>query len=186
MAHDFDSLQFCKAKFFAKLSETPDWLAGYEVHRIRRMPDTKACGGQKRGGQRARYEAGAGYEAGARYEAVRGWVQEEISGATSCYRAIGPWGVSTDKIRPIYLRQKDRFFWANWAIDISSQHVGCVSSQSTKLTTQNNYFFMGHESKQGMGWCYCASDVVDRITMCCASTYRHNVDVKHREKRDQG
>jgi len=25
--------------------------------------------------------------------------------------------VSVHKIRPIWLRQKDRFFWANWAID---------------------------------------------------------------------
>ena len=31
--------------------------------------------------------------------------------------------MSTDKIRPIWLRQKDRSFWANWAIDSRSNRA---------------------------------------------------------------
>jgi len=31
--------------------------------------------------------------------------------------------MSTDKIRPIWLRQKDRSFWANWAINSRSNRA---------------------------------------------------------------
>ena len=80
-------LSFGKQNSLARFSETPDWLAGYEGRRIRRMPDTEACG--------ARNEAGSGLYTRPVPDTKQsgGGYRREISGATGCYRAISPWGV---------------------------------------------------------------------------------------------
>jgi hypothetical protein len=44
---------------------------------------------------------------------------EEVGFRTASGRVVRLSRVSTDKIYPIWLRQKDRSFWANWAFDIS-------------------------------------------------------------------
>ena len=47
--------------------------------------------------------------------------------------ATSPWGgVSTNKIRPIWLRQEDRSFWANWA-STNMEEFNPLSPSMSKL-----------------------------------------------------